>query len=110
MTYFVTGATGFIGKRLVKKLLARRGSTVYFLVRKESLDKVPALLEEVRTQMKTRGNPSRGVEGEGDSAWLLMDFGDVVLHVFQPAARELYDLERLWADVPRVHWEGARAS
>ena len=45
MTYFVTGATGFIGKRLVKKLLARRGATVYFLVRKESLDKVPALLE-----------------------------------------------------------------
>ncbi|MGE5712763.1 MAG: SDR family oxidoreductase, partial [Betaproteobacteria bacterium] len=45
MTYFVTGATGFIGKRLVKKLLARRGTTVYFLVRKESLDKVPGLLE-----------------------------------------------------------------
>jgi NAD(P)-dependent dehydrogenase (short-subunit alcohol dehydrogenase family) len=45
MTYFVTGATGFIGKRLVKKLLARRGTTVYFLVRKESLDKVPELLE-----------------------------------------------------------------
>ncbi len=45
MTYFVTGATGFIGKRLVKKLLVRRGTTVYFLVRKESLDKVPALLE-----------------------------------------------------------------
>ena len=45
MTYFVTGATGFIGKRLVKKLLERRGTTVYFLVRKESLDKVPALLE-----------------------------------------------------------------
>ena len=44
MTYFVTGATGFIGKRLVKKLLARRGTTVYFLVRKESLDKVSALL------------------------------------------------------------------
>jgi NAD(P)-dependent dehydrogenase (short-subunit alcohol dehydrogenase family) len=46
MTYFVTGATGFIGKRLVKKLLARRGTVVYFLVRQESLDKVPALLED----------------------------------------------------------------
>ena len=46
MTYFVTGATGFIGRRLVKKLLARRGTTVYFLVRKESLEKVPALLED----------------------------------------------------------------
>ena len=46
MTYFVTGATGFIGRRLVKKLLARRGSVVYFLVRAESRDKVPALLED----------------------------------------------------------------
>ncbi|HEX5640144.1 MAG TPA: SDR family oxidoreductase [Burkholderiaceae bacterium] len=46
MTYFVTGATGFIGRRLVKKLLARRGTTVYFLVRPESRDKIPALLED----------------------------------------------------------------
>ena len=45
MQYFVTGATGFIGKRLVKKLLARKGSVVYFLIREESKGKVPALLE-----------------------------------------------------------------
>lgn len=45
MQYFVTGATGFIGKRLVKKLLARKGSIVYFLMREASRDKVPALLE-----------------------------------------------------------------
>ncbi|RPE73152.1 thioester reductase-like protein [Tibeticola sediminis] len=43
MRYFVTGATGFIGKRLVQKLLERKGSEVYFLVRPESLDKVPEL-------------------------------------------------------------------
>jgi NAD(P)-dependent dehydrogenase (short-subunit alcohol dehydrogenase family) len=45
MHYFVTGATGFIGKRLVKKLLERKGSTVYFLIRNESKDKVKALRE-----------------------------------------------------------------
>jgi len=45
MQYFVTGATGFIGKRLVKALLQRRGATVHFLLRRESEDKVPALLE-----------------------------------------------------------------
>jgi NAD(P)-dependent dehydrogenase (short-subunit alcohol dehydrogenase family) len=45
MQYFVTGATGFIGKRLVKKLLARKGSVVHFLIRKESEGKVAALRE-----------------------------------------------------------------
>ena len=40
MQYFVTGATGFIGKRLVKKLLERKGAVVHFLIRKESADKV----------------------------------------------------------------------
>ena len=43
MHYFVTGATGFIGKRLVKKLLERKGTTVHFLIRKESVGKVAAL-------------------------------------------------------------------
>ena len=45
MTYFVTGATGFIGKRLVKKLLARRNAVVYFLIRQESRDKVQELFD-----------------------------------------------------------------
>ncbi len=45
MQYFVTGATGFIGKRLVKKLLERKGAVVYFLIRSESAAKVPALRE-----------------------------------------------------------------
>ena len=45
MQYFVTGATGFIGKRLVKKLLERKGSVVYFLIRKESANKVAGLRE-----------------------------------------------------------------
>ena len=44
MQYFVTGATGFIGRRLVKTLLARRGSTVHFLLRQESAAKLPELL------------------------------------------------------------------
>ena len=45
MTYFVTGATGFIGRRLVKKLLARRGTTVYFLVRPEADQHFPFPVE-----------------------------------------------------------------
>ena len=47
MEYFVTGATGFIGKRLVRKLLARPGSTVYFLTRSNDPEKLAALLREL---------------------------------------------------------------
>lgn len=63
-----------------------------------------ALAEEVRTVLKARGRRNRGIEGEGDNAWLLLDYGDIVLHVFDQQARELYDLERLWADAKRVNW------
>ena len=59
MTYFVTGATGFIGKRLVKKLLARRSAVVYFLIRPESRDKVPELLDYWNTD-DTRAVPVVG--------------------------------------------------
>ena len=45
MKYFFTGATGFIGKRLVKKLLENKESVVYFLTRKQSEEKIPALLQ-----------------------------------------------------------------
>jgi thioester reductase-like protein len=45
MNYFITGATGFIGKRLIKKILARRTSVVYFLLRPSSADKLPALYD-----------------------------------------------------------------
>ena len=59
MQYFVTGATGFIGKRLVKKLLARKGSVVYFLMREASRDKLPDLLDYWGTT-KARAIPVYG--------------------------------------------------
>jgi len=45
-------------------------------------------------------------EGEGEARWILLDYVDVVIHVFAEEARDYYDLERLWADAPRVEWEG----
>ena len=59
MQYFVTGATGFIGKRLVKTLLARRGSTVYFLLRPESEGKVAGAAAS--TGASTQGARDAGV-------------------------------------------------
>jgi len=63
-----------------------------------------SLAEEARTLLKARGHASRGIEGDGDAAWLLLDFGDIVLHVFSSQARATYDLEHLWADAKRIDW------
>lgn len=63
-----------------------------------------ALAEEARVQMKLRGSIGLGIEGGHDSSWILQDFGDIVLHVFTAEARDLYDLERLWADGKKVDW------
>jgi ribosome-associated protein len=64
-----------------------------------------AVAEEVDRVMRSTGSRPLGVEGEKDSSWILHDFGDIVLHVFSPEARKLYDLEHLWADAPRVDWK-----
>jgi ribosome-associated protein len=44
------------------------------------------------------GEKPLGIEGEEEGRWLLMDFGDVIVHVFQPEVRRHYDLERLWSE------------
>ena len=50
------------------------------------------------------------VEGLTDASWVLLDYGDFVVHVFLTETREFYGLERLWADAPRIAWEGVNAS
>jgi ribosome-associated protein len=58
---------------------------------------VKSLAENVAIKAKAAGNPPLGVEGADAAEWVLVDLGDVVVHVMQPAARDFYDLERLWA-------------
>ena len=67
---------------------------------------VKTIGEEVEARLKVEGgiSPLR-VEGMGDSHWILLDYGDLVIHVFLDETREYYDLERLWSDAPRVAWE-----
>ena len=58
-----------------------------------------AISEYVRDEVKTQGDnyPTR-IEGRGDSGWVLMDYGDVIVHLFDTERRSYYDLEGLWRD------------
>ena len=71
---------------------------------------VKTIAEEVEARLKSDGGitPLR-VEGLGDTQWVLLDYGDLVVHVFLDETREFYDLERLWSDAPRVAWEDEAA-
>ncbi len=69
---------------------------------------VKTIVDEVERVVKvsSRRSPER-VEGTGDARWVLMDYGDFLVHVFLDEAREFYDLEHLWADAPRIEWAEA---
>ena len=69
-----------------------------------------AIADEVNREMKSLGSPRLGLEGYEGSSWVVEDYGDVVLHVFAPESRELYDLENLWGDAPRIDWRGRCAA
>lgn len=67
---------------------------------------VRTIAEEVEAQVKAQGGPAPvRIEGRTDGRWILMDYGDVVVHVFLDEARKYYDLERLWGDAPRLDWQ-----
>ena len=66
---------------------------------------VRAIVDEVeRALFEHTGEKPRAVEGLRDASWVLLDYGDLVVHVFLAETREYYGLERLWADVARVSW------
>ncbi len=69
---------------------------------------VRTIVDEVeRLIAEETGLRPRSVEGLDDARWVLMDYGDVIVHVFDAETRAYYDLERLWSDAPTVDW-GAR--
>ncbi len=79
--------------------------TEYFVITSGTNDRqVRAITEEIERCIKEQadGRAPRTIEGLDDARWVLMDYGDFVVHVFVEEARRYYDLERLWGDAPRL--------
>lgn len=67
---------------------------------------VRTICDEIELALKREdGEAPRSIEGLGDASWVLLDYGDLVVHVFLAETREYYALERLWTDAPRIAWE-----
>jgi len=84
--------------------------TDFFLIASgKSSRQVQAITKHVARRMKEEGFRAHGVEGEQEGRWVLMDYGDVVIHIFYQSVREYYDLEGLWFEAPRVNRDHAMA-
>src|ERR671923_2249300 len=77
--------------------------TDYFLICSGGSERqVQAIADAIDEQLSQSGIASLGVEGYREARWILMDYGDVIVHVFSQDTRGFYDLERLWANAPKV--------
>ncbi len=87
------------------------GITDHFVITSGSnVRQVRTIAEEIELRVKEQGGGSpRYIEGLDDARWVLLDYGDFVVHVFLDEARRYYDLERLWSDAPRVDQPGPKA-
>ena len=98
----------FVHSEPTKKVgqYTRRGD-VFVVATGTSKRHVMTLAEEAEMQLKAHDRRPLRREGMDDGTWVLLDYGDVIVHVFDAETREYYDLERLWADAPRLAYEPA---
>jgi ribosome-associated protein len=77
--------------------------TDFFLVASgNSSRQVQAISRHISQRMREEGFKPYGIEGVQEGHWVLMDYGDVVIHIFYQPVREFYDLEGLWIEAPRI--------
>ncbi len=118
------GRTGIAGSREVAVAAARAAAakqaadivildvhgliviTDYFVIASASTERqVKTVVQEVEKQLRAKDLRPLRREGEIEGRWVLLDYIDIVVHVFADEEREYYDLERLWRDAPRVAWD-----
>jgi len=74
----------------------------FLLISAGSTAQVEAVCDAIDAALSARGIEPLHVEGRADGQWVLMDYADVIVHVFREESREFYGLERLWGDAPRL--------
>ena len=75
----------------------------YFIICSgNSNTQVQAIAKNVRDKMEKRGVHMKSMEGYDEARWVLLDFGDMVIHVFRQEEREFYNLERVWGDAQQL--------
>ena len=67
-----------------------------------SVTQIKALADEVEFQLEQAGTRVLHREGYGSGSWVLLDYGTLIVHIFHPNSRELYNLEKLWADAVEI--------
>ncbi len=91
---------------VVLSLTEPAGITDAFVVTSgQNVRQVRTIVDEVERRVRAVGGGTpQHVEGLDDARWVLMDYGDFLVHVFLEEARAFYDLEHLWSGVPRLQW------
>ena len=75
----------------------------YFIICSGTSDRqVQAIAAAIQENLKEYGIMPLGIEGERLGTWVLLDYEDVIIHIFYEPIREFYDIERLWSDAPRM--------
>ena len=82
----------------------------YFVICSGSSNRqVQAIAESIELDLKKHRFYPLGIEGFTHGSWILIDYGDIVMHIFYQPVREFYELERLWAEAPRLALDGRDA-
>ena len=81
----------------------------FFVLASASSDRrIGTVAEDIEEELHSSGVTPGHLEGQREGGWVLLDYGFVVAHIFDPEVRRFYGLERLWADAPRVSWRPPR--
>ena len=92
----------FLSEKKAKDIMALEIREYFVIASGGSDTQVKALSDAVEEGLSALGEEPRRIEGYQSGMWIVLDYYDVIVHIFHEQAREFYGLERLWADAPRV--------